>query len=50
MKKSCFAYILLAFALFAGCRGEKPYFTSLDRAIELQDYYDLAQNARQDSL
>lgn len=50
MKKSCFAYILLVFALFTGCRGEKPYFTSLDRAIELQDYYDLAQNARQDSL
>lgn len=50
MKKSCFTFFLLIIALCAGCRQEKPYFTALDRAIQLQDYYDLAQNARQDSL
>ena len=50
MKKSCFALLLCVLAL-AGCSGRRQaWFRDLDRAIVLQDYYDLAQNARQDSL
>ena len=50
MKRSCFALILLFAALSAGCNKDKPDYKALDRAIQMQDYYDLVQDARQDSL
>ena len=50
MRKSCFALLACFFALLGCSSPGRNYFHALDRSIELKDYYDLAQNARQDSL
>lgn len=50
MKKSCFAVLTVLFAL-CSCKGPgQDVYASLDNAISLQDYYDIFQNSRQDSL
>ena len=50
MKKTCFSTFLLCFVL-CSCRWSEPsYFTALDMAINLQDYYNLSHSAKQDSL
>ena len=50
MKKSCFPYILLFLCLLSCSPAGKDYYRALNKAIELQDYYILAHNAKQDSL
>ncbi|MBR3074957.1 MAG: hypothetical protein IKH11_04270 [Bacteroidales bacterium] len=50
MKKSCFALFACFFALLCCSPATERHFKALDKAIDLQDYYNLAHNAKQDSL
>ena len=50
MKKLVFAYFILIIMLLSCSRKDKQFFNALDRAIELQDEYDLKYDLVQDSL
>ena len=50
MKKSCFVILFWIIGICSCSDPGKEYFDSLDHAIELQDHYDLAHSAKQDSL
>lgn len=50
MKNSCFLIVLTFLAMFSCSGPGEQYYDALDRAIVLQDYYDLSHSAREDSL
>ena len=50
MKKSCFLIITAVLALSSCSYQKKEYFNALDRAIDLQEYYNLSHSAKEDSL
>ena len=50
MKKACFCLIASLMALSSCTRGSRDPFEALDRAIELQGFYDQRYDQRQDSL
>lgn len=50
MKKACFLIIPALFALISCTSSRREYFDALDRALNLQDHYDLVHTAKQDSI